>query len=185
MDNKMANSLLKIYRTKAKFFLRKMRKNEHTRALLCKQFIYFPETLPQLWRSSIPYNPYSIRNYVWQNQRRLGNTLGVKSKSPKKTDRETTRQSPRSNFEHKARIRHPLNGKSSGDYLRRNCGLSSRRRRVQARVRWPETPAASLQPAGRRKRCWWCRRPRPESHHRQQAPRPPSTRRSRSRPSLA
>lgn len=116
----------------------------------------------------------AIRQHLWSEV-----------KIPQKTDRETTRQSPRSNFEHEARIRHPLNGKSSGDYLRRNCGLSSRRRRVQARVRWPETPAASLQPAGRRKRCWWCRHPRPESHHRQQAPRPPSTRRSRSRPSLA
>lgn len=30
--------------------------------VLCKQFIYSPETLHQLRRSSISYNPYSTRN---------------------------------------------------------------------------------------------------------------------------
>lgn len=69
-----------------------------------------------------------------------------------------------------------------GDYLRRSCGWSSRRRRGRARGRRRATAAAALRPAGRRRRWWWCRRPRPESRRPLRWP-SPASHRSRSRPS--
>lgn len=96
----------------------------------------------------------------------------------------TNHQSPRSDFQHRAQrfkrpppeLRDPQG--TIATYHRRSCGWSSRRRRGRARGRRRATPAAALRPAGRRRRCWWCLRPRPGSR------RPPASRRSRSRPSL-
>jgi hypothetical protein len=68
------------------------------------------------------------------------------------------------------------------DYLRRSCGWSSRRRRGRARGRRRATAATALRPAGRRRRCWWCHRPRPGSLRPPPQP-PPASHRSRSRPS--
>lgn len=125
-----------------------------------------------------PYGSGHPRTLDMTNQPRPRGTSPTRN--PPKTNTKTRRQFPKIHFLFRPTRRAPAI-LWTGDYLRRSCGWSIRRRRGRARGRRRATPASALRLAGRRRRCWWCRRPRPGRRR----PPPPGSRRSRSRPSRA